>query len=429
MRQHVKETFAALAVRPFRVLWIGTLFAFVGFFMSTVVQSVVAFDLTGRNSAVGLVVFAQGLMMFTLGPLGGAFADRLPKRRVIAICQLSTMFVFFSIAWAIRSDQLQLAWLLAGSVVMGSSFAFLGPARQSLAVELVGPELRGNAIALSQVANSACRVLGPALGGALLAWSSHGAWVAYTTMGLCYLTSVLSLVLLPKSKVREDAAASHVLEDMFAGLRYVRGHDRLNVLVLLFTLVIIIGFPYVTILPGFVENQLGMPSESASVLFGVTALGSLVSSLLVASRADKAGASRLFSRLALGFGASLIVAALAPSFVTLTALMFLVGLLSGGFQTLAGAVIVRTTEPRFVGRVMSLTMLSFAGFGLMGLPVGALADALGERVTFACLGVAVCAVVGWLWESGSPRQVELPLQVAIDTDSQVERPSTPRTGA
>ena len=396
MLRHLRATFAALAVPPFRVLWIGTLFAFVGFFMSTVVQSVVAFELTGENRAVGLVIFAQGLMMFTLGPLGGAFADRLPKRRVIALCQLSTMAVFFSIAWAIASDRIGMTWLVTGSLVMGSSFAFLGPARQSLAVELVGAELRGNAIALSQVANSACRVLGPALGGALLAWSTEGTWVAYATMGVLYLIAVLSLFFLPKSKVREGVGATHVLEDLLAGLRYVYRHDSLRTLMLLFTLVIISGFPHVTILPGYVENQLGMSSESSSVLFGVSAFGSLVASLMVAGSADSARAQRLFTRMALGFAIALVATALAPNFVTLTLFLIVVGLLSGGFQTLAGAVIVRNTEPQYVGRVMSLTMLSFAGFGLMGLPIGIVADLFGERITFAALGLIVGAVVLWL---------------------------------
>ena len=93
---------------------------------------------------------------------------------------------------------------------------------------------------------------------------------------------------------------------------------------------------------------------------------------------------------------SLIVVSLAPGFVSMAFLMLVVGLFSGGFQTLGGAVIVRLTEPRYVGRVMSLTMLSFAGFGLMGLPIGFLADAYGERVALAVLGVVVCGVVGWL---------------------------------
>ena len=88
------STFAALAVRDFRILWAGTWLAFTGFFMSTIVQSVVAFELTGANTAVGSVVFAQGIAMFALSPIGGALADRLPKRRMIALGQIVTGLVF-----------------------------------------------------------------------------------------------------------------------------------------------------------------------------------------------------------------------------------------------------------------------------------------------------------------------------------------------
>ncbi len=380
-------------MRHFRILWISTLFAFVGFFMSTVVQSVVAFDLTGNNAAVGVVVFAQGLMMFLFGPLGGAFADRLPKRRTIAVCQLATMTVFFSISWAILTGRIELAWLAAGSLVMGSSFAFLGPARQSLAVELVGPDLRGNAVALSQVANSACRVLGPAVAGALLALSDDGAWIAYATMGAFYLVSAMSLLLLPRSEPRTSNGGGNVFDDMIDGVRYVFRQPRLRRLVLLFTLVTIVGFPHVTLLPGFVENQLGSPSESSSILFGVSALGSLVASILVAGLADSSGAARLFSWLGVGFGVCLVFGAAVPGFGFMVAIMLLIGAVGGGFQTLAGAVIIRQTEPEYVGRVMSLMMMSFAGFGLMGLPIGALADRFGERVTFLMMAVGVVMAV------------------------------------
>lgn len=380
-------------MRPFRVLWIGTILAFIGFFMSTVVQSVVAFNLTHANSAVGLVIFGQGLTMFALGPLGGAVADRLPKKRVIAITQLAPTISYFAIAWAIWSGRIDVAWLVGGSLVMGASFAFLGPARQSLAVELVGHELRGNAVALTQVANTGCRVLGPALGGAFLAWSKNGAWVAYIAMGLFYLASSLSVLFLPKSVVRPEALERHVLTDMLDGLRYVRDHARLRNLVLFYTLVIIFGFPHATILPGLVEHALGRPAESASVLFGFTALGALLASLFIAAVADSQRAGALFPKLAVGFGLALLAVAATPGFKAVTGLMVLVGLFSGGFQTLGGAIIVREAEPRYVGRVMSLTMLSFAGFGLMGLPIGALADAWGERTAFAVLGLVVCVVV------------------------------------
>jgi MFS family permease len=69
--------------------------------------------------------------------------------------------------------------------------------------------------------------------------------------------------------------------------------------------------------------------------------------------------------------------------------MLAVGAANGGFQALNGAVIVRETETRYIGRVLSLTLMAFAGFGLMALPLGALADAVGERGTLAAMGVCV----------------------------------------
>jgi MFS family permease len=388
-----EETFAALSVRHFRVLWIGTLLAFLAFFMSTVVQSVVTFRLTGSNSAVGFVVFAQGIAMFVLGPLGGALADRWPKRRVIATCQVVTTTVFFVLAWLMASDAIEVAFLAAGSLLMGATFAFLGPTRQTFVVELVPEGARGNAIALSQVANNASRAVGPALAGILLAWSVTGATGAYLTMGVLYALSVLTILWLPHSPGRAGARETHVLQDVMLGLRYVRANPRLRALVLVFVGSVMLGFPHVTLLPGLVENELGHPAESISLLFGISAVAALATSLVVARHADTKAAETIYVTTALGFGLSLFVLAWAPSFTAAVGSMVLLGAMSGGFQTLSGALVIRETEPAFVGRVMSLTMMAFGAFGLVALPVGILGDAIGERATLVGLGCAVCVVV------------------------------------
>ena len=72
-------SFAALAIAHYRTLFFGTLGSFSAFFMSTALQGIVAFELTGTNSAVGSAVFGQGLGMLLFGPIGGAYADRLPS--------------------------------------------------------------------------------------------------------------------------------------------------------------------------------------------------------------------------------------------------------------------------------------------------------------------------------------------------------------
>src|SRR5438034_700564 len=82
------STFAAFQMPVYRVIWFGTMLSFVAFNMGGPAQGVVAFDLTGNNSAVGFVGFGQGLAMFFLNPFSGAIADRFSKRAVILGCQV-----------------------------------------------------------------------------------------------------------------------------------------------------------------------------------------------------------------------------------------------------------------------------------------------------------------------------------------------------
>jgi MFS family permease len=385
------RTFAALGVPGFRVLWVGTWASYIPFFMATVVNGVVAFQIARVNRAVGTVVFAQGVAMAALAPLGGAGADRWPKRRVLVVTQLAAAGVFGAFALLLAAERLTILALAVGSFVLGVSISFLGPARQALAAELVGPELRGNAVALNQVPLTGSQVLGPAIAGFLLA-SPYGATGAYALMGALYVAAALSLVPLPRSLARTNAADTHVLADLRDGLRYVATHRRLRLLVGFFVGVIMMGFSYITVLPGLVEHALDRSAEAVPPLFFTSALGGLAVTLATARLADSRHALPLFLAMPFVFAAGLLGLSAAPSYAAGVATMFVVGMGFGGFQTLNAAVIVRATEPAYLGRVFSLTMLAFAGVSLMSLPVSVLADAIGERPTLATLSGVVVAI-------------------------------------
>jgi MFS family permease len=386
-----RHTFAAFGARDFRVLWAGTWASYVPFFMANVVNGVVAFQLARTNRAVGAVVFAQGVAMALLAPLGGAGADRWPKRRVLALTQVAAGVVFAAFALLLALERLTISGMALGSFVLGVAVSFLGPARQAFAAELVPSELRGNAVALNQVPLTGSQVLGPALAGLLLA-SPLGAVGAYALMAALYVAAALSLLALPRSLARLDAAETHVLADLRDGLRYVRSHGHLRVLVLFFVSVIMAGFSYITVLPGFVEHALGRPAEAVPPLFFTSALGGLGVALATARLADSQRALPLFVAMPFVFALGLLGLFAAPSYTFAVATMLVVGVGFGGFQTLNSAVIVRATEPAYFGRVFSLSMLAFAGVSLVSLPVGVLADAIGERPTLLVLGGGVLAL-------------------------------------
>jgi MFS family permease len=384
-------TFAALENRLFRVLWTGTFLAFIAFFMSTAVQGVVAFDLSGNNRAVGFVVFAQGISQMALGPFGGALADRFSKRLVIVSCQVLITLTFAATAVLIVTDHINLELLAASSFLIGSAFSFLGPARQGLMVEIVGPRLRGNAIALSQVALNASRILGPFAAAAFLAVGAIGSAGAYFAMMALYVLALVTTVLLPAT--RPGSAGRSVFGEVAAGLRYVARTPRIRVLVLAYVLVIMFGFPYISVLPGLLENELGRDAGDITILLMVNAVGGLIASLSVASLADSPRAWLVYSASNLVFALGLIGSGLAPGFWVLALAMFFVGAGGGGFQTLNGALVSHLTDPAYFGRVVSLTFLAFAASSIIALPVGILADAIGERATIWLSGGAVLFIV------------------------------------
>jgi len=382
-------SFAALATPSFRALWFGTIGSFIAFFMAMIVQSVVAFELTGTNTAVGMVVAAQGAGMGGFGPLGGAYADRWPKRRVVVICQLATSLVLCGVAWLLHVDRLTIEMLCAAALFMGTSFAFMGPARQSLAVELVPAARRGNAMAVSQIANTASRVFGPVVAGLWLEWTAAGATGAYLCMAFLYATSAAAMFWVPKSVVHAGAHDVGVWASMLEGFRYVWNEPRLRLLLTFFVGAILVGFPHVSLLPGLVVNEFGVDSGEVAELFVASAIGALVASVTVARFADSPSALTIYTAMAVVFGLGLVALALSPSMPWALLFMLTIGVGNGGFQSLNSAVIARETAPVYMGRVMSLTLVAFAGFGLMALPFGMLADRVGEPTTLSAMGLAV----------------------------------------
>ncbi|MEX1103975.1 MAG: MFS transporter [Dehalococcoidia bacterium] len=388
----LEATFNALRERNFRVLWTGSFLAFLAFFMSTVVQAVVAYDLTGNNRSVGFVVFAQGIAQLVLGPFGGAMADRFPKRLVILVCQSVITVSFVAVGVLIAADAISIPALAAASFVIGLAFSFLGPSRQALLMDIVGPARRGNAVALSQVALNASRILGPLLAAASLVFDWFGSAGAYFMMAALYVLAMWTTVLLPRGDPVPGAPRS-VFGDIAEGVRYVWRVPRLRSLVLSYVLLIMVGFPYVTVLPGLVENELGRSSGSITILFAVNAVGGLLASLIVASLADSARAGIVYVVMSLVFGAGLIATGLSPNFLVVNLMMFVLGFGAGGFQTLNGAIVSHITDPAYFGRVVSLTFLAFAAFGVIALPIGVLADAIGERATLGVMGAGVFVIV------------------------------------
>ena len=386
MRAWYASTFRALGNRQFRLLWIGTSISGLAYTMQWTVQAVVAFDLAGTNTAVGLVQLGIGMAMLILSPIGGVVADRVAKKPLVLCCQSIIGCCFLAIGTLILTGHLTLTWLVLITAFMGMAFAFLGPTQQAWVGSLVPQNMLGNAVALSQLASNGSRVAGPLVAGLMLTTAAIGAGGAYLFMGALFVAVVFTLTRLPKTYAKPSSERRAVATELMEGVRYVSGHSRIRTLMLLFMSVVVLGSTWQIVLPAYLERHLQRPPSDVGFILTVNAVSGLVTALaLTAVVSTRWAWPAMFGCVGL-LGLGFVLLAMAPSFeVALWATLALGPGLSG-FMLVNNALIMANTDPRYFGRVMSLTMLAWGLQGAFSLPFGALADAFGERAMLFTTG-------------------------------------------
>lgn len=395
--------FASFGIPAFRVIWFGTFLYYLSIFTGIIARGALAKELGGDNTALGFVTLAFGATSLVLTPAGGVIADRFPKRNVMIG---STAILAVSSGWLGVTELAEITefWMLVVvSALQAVAFALLVPARMAYTVELVGPGLIPNAVALSQVSLNVNRVLGPAVAGAMLgvAWLSYQA-IYLSAAALCLLAVVTFLFLGPGAPDPNRPRRAPMAE-LIDGFAYARSHPTIRLVMVLAIAITMIGFPYVAFLPSVAEDFFDAGPEGFATLSLVGAVGGLAAGLLVARSSLDQGRRIQFVS-GVGIGLSLIFLGAAPSFVTAGIAATLLGAATAGFQSMNGTMALSASDPALHGRMQSLLGLGFSAFGLASLPLGILADAIGLRTTLAIMGglvIAVAAGVQLIWPSGA----------------------------
>ena len=169
MRYPKREMISSLYQRNYRLFFFGQLISVAGTWMQTVAQSFLVLDLTHSGTQLGLTTAARFAPMLVFGPVGGLFADRMNKRRVLYVTQAASGLLAgaFAVLTATHDMRLWVIYLLA--VALGFVNVFDNPARQSFISEMVSAGNLPNAVTLNSVSMNMARVFGAAAGGAIAA--------------------------------------------------------------------------------------------------------------------------------------------------------------------------------------------------------------------------------------------------------------------
>ncbi|MGI9643914.1 MAG: MFS transporter [Ilumatobacteraceae bacterium] len=379
--------FDSLRVPAYRRLWWGGMCAFGASQMTLIARGWLAFDLTGTNTALGAVLIGFGFSSLIAIPIGGVLADRFPKRNIILLSQFAQVLVSGSIATLVALDHIEFWMLIAASVVQGAAISVLAPSRLALIADVIERDRLTNALFLSSMSVQVTRVIGPATAGALIGLETIGiAGVYYIGSAIAFLSVILTIGL-PPGLPRRQSTRSPV-DDIRDGLRYVGRRPELVRLLVVSLVVVMIGFPYVAFLPVMSEDIFGQGASGFGTMNTVAAVGAVVTTLSLAN-IERHKLAAYQSGAGLLFGTSLILLGLSPGFLAALAAMPFVGATSMTFQTLNNSAVLSLADVEYHGRVQSLLMFSFSGFGLAALPLGMLADAVGLRETMVGMGVVI----------------------------------------
>jgi MFS transporter, DHA1 family, staphyloferrin A biosynthesis exporter len=295
------------------------------------------------------------------------------------------MFLAFILAILVSTGTVQFWMVLIIAVGRGMMMSFNQPARQSLISELVPRSSLTNAIALNSATLNFTRILGPAIGGVLIA--TVGIAGAFYANGASFLAVLVSLMLMdiPATKAR---VRKGMLGDLVDGLRYLMGERRLRTLVVFALVPMILGMPYMTMLSVFAQDILGAGGAGLSILTASTGLGALVGALIVAGAALRQR-RRVMMVALIGFGVSLIGFSFSHWLWASAIALAAAGLSQQVYMSLNNTLIQESVDDAYRGRVLSTMFLNrgmvpmgsmLAGFGtsLAGAPVtiGAMAALL-----------------------------------------------------
>ena len=393
----------ALSSRNYRLFFYGQIISLVGTWMTQTASLWLAYHLEQSALLLGLVGFASQAPIFLLSPLAGVMVDRVDKRKLLIGTQAASLLQSGALAALTLSGHINIVSLVALNFVQGIINAFDLPTRQALFIHLVDRrEDLGNAIALNSSMFNLARLLGPAIGGLLIA--RVGAGYCYLTDAVSYLAVIVSLTrivprvsVLAAQRAREAAnRAGHAVEEFVDGLRYAFGFPPIGITLLLVAATSFTGFAAPVLLPILARDVFGGDARTLGWLMSAAGIGALGGAIYLSTRTTVRGLGRVIALGGLSMGLGLVGCAFCRGMEPALVCLAFTGM--GGVLLMASSntVVQSLVDDDKRGRVMSLFAMAFTGTTPLGnLAIGALAGGrLGVRGTMSLAGAccALCAV-------------------------------------
>ncbi len=383
-----KPRIPAFRSRNYRLFFIGQGISLIGSWMTQLATIWLVYHLTNSPVMLGIVGFTSQIPSFFLAPFGGVFVDRFSRHRTLIGTQILAMIQSLTLAVLALTGVIQVWHIIALSLLQGFINAVDAPARQAFVPELI--EKRddlANAIAINSTMFNGARLIGPAIGGLLIA--QVGAAYCFLIDGVSYIAVIAALLAMNIKSNKRQVSNANPLKQIKEGFNYAFGFPPIRAILILSALVSFMGMQYTIIVPIFAEKILQGGAETLGFLMAASGLGALFGGIYLATRQTVIGLGRLiaFGPTILGCG---LIAFSLSRFLPLSLFSLLFVGLGTILQIAAGNTVLQTiVDDDKRGRIMSLYTMSFLGTIPFGnLLAGFLANHIGATNTLIIDGIA-----------------------------------------
>jgi predicted MFS family arabinose efflux permease len=354
--------------------------------MQSAAQSWLVYELSRHSSFfLGLDQFLGQIPIVLLSLLGGVFADRNDRRRVLLGSQYLQMTCAFLLAALVFTGVIQVWHILCLSFVVGVAQSFGGPAYSALVPSLVPKEQLQNAIALNSIQFNLARVIGPTLGG--IALIKLGAAWNFTFNGISFVAVIITLYMIQTAFVPAKSREP-IMTSMKEGIRFMRKQPGMESLIVLAFCMTTLGFPLIGFLVVFAEEVFHGGTQTFTLLLSCSGAGAVTGALIVAGLGRLKHQGRTAMMMLAVLGVFTMAFSRSPSAPLACVMLFLAGASLMAVFSMITTLVQTIIPDNMRGRVMSVYNLALRGGGPVGslLAGSVMIPHFGAPLTFTIAG-------------------------------------------
>lgn len=386
-----------LRERDYVLVWAVSLAMSVVRWLEVLAIGVYGYQLTQSAFLVTLLGMARMVPMALLSLWIAHLADRLARRTGLVLTIALQLACAAAVTALALAGELVLWHLAIASFVSGIAWASDSPIRRMLIGEIVGQHRMGRAMAIDVASNNACRMLGPAMGGALLA--ALGIAGAFGLGAILYLAALLTALAIRRRGITSAAGHGSTLSRLLAGLAIARASPRLVGVLLVTVIFNMFGWPYTSLVPVVAQDQLMLGPVGIGLLAALDGAGSLTGAVAIALFAREASYAAIYAGGVALFLVTLVAFALATDPVLAGVALFLNGLGGAGFAAMQTTLVYLWSPPELRGRMLGVLGLCIGVSPLGFLQVALLTRWLSAETTVVAIGAAglLALALTWRW--------------------------------